>query len=445
MDNQKLMIQTIKESLVLERKKIELNNKFQKTPFYIPKPHSTTDMNLLCEVMHPTNFLKDWDGEEEIDFVGAVLFDIEEHDDLTKDKESNLHQIELFTNKVVVEGYKYLKRTKFKLLDPHTELYRNRFKPSIKKYLKLNKIPEYLSSHFKNLLEADKSQLDAVHNNFWHKVFSENREAHFIKWQLNQQNIRNRDIFIPPVPFINSKSRNILIDYAIKINSYSLELVGETSATYFPIDIQLFRHRDFIKKITEYLSYINTKFNFFKIYNSEKIIEKGFGQDARKNFEFFLKVINSLKEEDPTKVFGILNGGGFGYCLIGGGFDFYVDNVNNYGDSFVRSGGKRPTHRKMLNEETMSLEPFEGMMNMLNDDGTLIGNNEIINKYKGKKQNQIKSKEWSEDCRKHGILTWNGLTKIAVRSINENEDSLYFDKVLNSDYAILGNIIRNIR
>jgi len=444
MDKQQLIIETIKESKVLERKKIGVNQKFIKTPFFVPMPTTAVDMELVCEMMNPNNLLSKGEGNEETDFFGAVLYNLVDHDALLKDRENQLHQLGLFTDKTLEQGYRYIKQSKLKFIDPTTELYRNRSQPMIKKYLLLNKMPDYLSNYLIELSKADKDGLDLVHNNFWHKLFSENRTAHFIKWHLNQQQERDSDIFLPPVPFVNYKARDILLNQAIEINSDSLELVGETSATYFPIDIQLFRYRDSIKKILDYLSYINTKFNVFKITNADAILGPGFGHDARKNFELFLKVIKSLKEENPSRVFGILNGGGFGYCLIGAGFDFFVDNVNNYSGNFIRPIKKRARFRKILNPETLSLEPFEGAMNILRDNGIFIGNNSVIKKYAGKNQDLIDSREWSKDCRRHGLMTWNDLTKVAVRCINENEDSLYFDKVVNSDYAILGNMIRNL-
>jgi hypothetical protein len=444
MDKQKLMIETIKESQVLERKKIELGQKFQKTPFFAPKPRSATDMELVCEIMNPNNLLSKEENEVETDFFGAVVYNITDHDFLLKDKENQLHQLGLFTNKTGEKGYKYIKQSKFKFIDPLTELYRNRSYPTIKRYLSLQKVPNYLSKYFAELSNADKDTLDVTHNNFWHNLFENNLNAHFIKWHLSQQEERHADIFIPPVPFVNYKSRDFLLNKAIEINSDSLELVGETSATYFPIDIQLFRYRDSIQKILEYVDYINTKFTVFKIMNADAILGQGFGQDARRNFELFLKVIKNIKESNPGRVFGLLNGGGFGYCLIGAGFDFFVDNVDNYSDAPIRPSKKRARFRKILNPETLSLEPFEGAMNMLRENGIFIGGNSVIKKYAGKNSDLIDSSEWSKDCKRHGMLTWNDLTGVAVRGINEGEDSLYFDKIVNSDYAILGNIIRSV-
>lgn len=444
MDKQQLIIETIKESQILERKKIELNQKIQKTPFFVPMPTTPVDMELVCEVFNPNNLSPKEGGDEETDFLGAVLYRIFDHDNLIKDRENQVHQLGLFTNKTLEQGYRYIKQSKLKFIDPSTELYRNRFQTNIKKYKSLDKIPDYLSGYLTELSEANKDKLDSTHNGFWNRLFNENRTAHFIKWHLNQQQERKADIFIPPVPYVNHKSRDLLLDRAIEINSDSLELVGETSATFFSIDVQLFRYRDSIKKILEYLSYINTKFNLFKITNVNALVGQGFGQDARNNFQLFLKVIKSLKEENSSRVFGMLNGGGFGYCMIGAGFDFFVDNVNNYGDGFIRPGIKRAAFRKILNPETLSLEPSEGAMNILRDNGVFIGNNPIIDKYAGKNPALINSREWSRDCRRHGLLTWNNLTKIVVRGINEKEDSLYFDKIVNSDYAILGNIIRKL-
>ena len=59
---------------------------------------------------------------------------------------------------------------------------------------------------------------------------------------------------------------------------------------------------------------------------------------------------------------------------------------------------------------------------VLKDNGTLVGNNFIVKKYQGKNKESINSHEWSEDCKKHGILTWNELIRVVVRGINEKEE-----------------------
>ena len=145
MDKQQLIIETIKESQVLERKKIELNQKFQRTPFFVPMPTTLVDMELICEVLNPNNLLPEEGSNEETDFFGAVLYRIFDHDDLTKDKENQLHQLGLFTNKTLEQGYRYIKQSKFKFIDPSTELFRNRFQsnyktsyPPSKRYKKLS-------------------------------------------------------------------------------------------------------------------------------------------------------------------------------------------------------------------------------------------------------------------------------------------------------------------
>ncbi len=263
MDKQQLIIETIKESQILERKKIQLNQKFQRTPFFVPMPTTPVDMGLVCEVLNPNNLLPSEGSNEETDFFGAVLYRIFDHDNLIKNRENQVNQLGLFTNKTLEQGYRYLKQSKFKFIDPSTELFRNRFQTNIKKYKLLDKIPDYLSKYLTELSNADKNELDLTHNNFWNRLFNENRTAHFIKWHLSQQQEMGADIFIPPVPYVNYKSRYFLLNKAIEINSDSLELVGEISATFFSIDVQMFRCRDSIKKILDYLSYINTKYFHF--------------------------------------------------------------------------------------------------------------------------------------------------------------------------------------
>jgi hypothetical protein len=442
-----IQIQTIKQSLALKRKSIEVNGKLVKTPFYAPMPNNTTDMSILCEMMDRDKIETIGKEGEEVDFVGAVVYRVMEHDKVIAEQEALRAQQLITTEQSLPKSYVTLSSMKIKLIDPCTEFYRKRMRPIIATYQNLP-LPAYLQDYLENLNRVHESLLTQTHINFWRSLFKKEGEtakiAHFIKWHEATQSQRKADVFIPPVPYIDHHSKNELLRLAMEINSDALNLVGEKAAVYFNFNADMFRDKQFVSEVCEFIERANAKFNVFKILDADKIIGKGFGQDAKQNFQIFLRTIKSLKDEDSEKIFGLLCGGGLGYCLLGAGFDFFVDTVNNYAQDFMarRSGGMN--YRKLFNPETLSLEPIEGAKNMLIENGTLPGDNIVIKKYEGKKVTDFTRKEWSMDCRRHGVLEWNKLLKVVARAIDEGEDTLFFDKVQNSDYAVLGSILRKV-
>lgn len=249
---------------------------------------------------------------------------------------------------------------------------------------------------------------------------------------------------IPPAPYVSNKSPN-LIDRAIEMNHDARDFIKDGEVcTAFTIDMDLFNNRQAIEKVTNYLDQLPTRVTAFKFFDPTKILKIGFGQYAKRNFELFLRVIKSIKEEYPSRVFGVLDGGAFGYALLGAGFDFFTDTVSNYPPYYVLTKGQR-NHRGMINAETLSIEKFEGVKHIYAENHILMHECKVCKRYKDTDAlGTVDKQAWSEDCRRHGLQMWNKFTQEYFEAVQTEQEKLFFDKIQNSDYAILGTILRNI-
>jgi len=304
-------------------------------------------------------------------------------------------------------------------------------------------------------LPKENPDLDATHISFWRDLSQEmnvderGKLAHFIEWHYNLQHDRGADIFLPPVPYVTLKGVEFLIGKAIEINILAQDMIDGDVATYFSIDAEVFKNREAVERILNYI-YKNPnkcRFVIFEIHNPEKILQPGFGLSSLEHLALFLRTIKSMKET-TTRIFGLLNGGGFGYCLLGAGFDFFTDTISNYVEFPQKRAGHRP--RKFLNPITITPESFEDIENYWLDHGSLPDDcetceDEYNNVLKVFNRKTIDLDKWSVDCRKHGINVWNRLTREVINSINHNNDGLFYEIVQRTfTYTKLTPIIRDI-
>jgi hypothetical protein len=415
-------------------------------PFFSVIPQSATDLKIVFEEFDPKQLMIESQNGEEVDFLNAIAYRVFEYDSIVREHTKAVHQITLSNT---ISTFKYFNQAKLKLIDPATELFRLRYRNYLREYSALEQLPEYFKEYLTKLLLNDDVDLENEHNAFWNSLFTTTQQgtlksAHFSRWQWKLQQSRGADVFIPPVPYVSIKTPS-LIDKALEMNLDARDFVkdGEVT-TAFVIDVDLFNSKDAIEKITSHLDKAPTKLTLFKFVNPTKILANGFGQYAKKNFELFLRVIKSIKEEQPERIFGVMDGGGFGYALLGAGFDFFTDTVSNYPPYYIPKKGERK-HRGMLNAETLSIERFEGVKNMHREHQVLMHDCKICRKYSGVENLEVVDRQvWSEDCRRHAPHMWNGFTREYTEAKATAQEKLFFDKIQNSDYAIIGTIIRKI-
>jgi hypothetical protein len=415
------------------RSQVELKKKIIGTPFFNLNPTSQTDMDILCEHIR---FL----GKHGIDmnFLGGLGFRIFDYDKIVRKQKKLLNQLDL-NNLRLTSVSEHLLKTKFIFIDPSTRLYRDRFYHMIKDYMKLN-IPDYLKQHFQKLLSLPymTENLDIAHIKFWRdmsKIDDDNKTdktAHFIKWHYDQVKGKS-DIFLPPVPYITLNGCDFLVKKTLEINLDAWDLIDDDVATFFNMDAEVFRNKEAVESIINYI--VNnpnkSKFVIFNIHNANKILSPSYGLSSMENFGLFLKAIKNIRER-ADRIFGLLNSGGLGYCLLGCGFDFFGDTVNNYSDFPNPKKGNTGKHRKYLNSFTLYPESFEDVMNYWKYHGTLpcsCPTCRNYNSYSRFDETTVDKKKWSVDCRKHGMNVWNEVVMERLKGISNGDDKLFFERV----------------
>ena len=438
------VLSQLPDQKAITRPVIEINGKYVKLPFFSAIPQSATDLRLILEEFDPDKLIED-ESIGEVDFLNALSYRLFEHDKIVREQSNRIGQLTLDSK---ISMFRYVQQTKLKLIDPSTELYRHRYKGYLKPYAALKDLPPYFGEYLKKIISRSSLDMNSEHENFWNSLFTSKRKgtksAHFLRWHWEIQKNRGADIFIPPTPYVSNKFPR-LIDRAIEMNYDAHDFIkDEEVSTAFVIDMDLFNDKKAIDKLTNYFDQVPNRITMFKLFEPTKMLRVGFGQYARQNFEFFLRAVLSIKEEQPARVFGLLDGGAFGYSLLGAGFDFFTDTVSNYTPYYVPSK-KRATHRGMINAETLSIEKFEGVKNIYAENRVLMHDCKICNKYKGLENIAVVNpKIWSEDCRRHGLHMWNKFTQECFDARRTGQDKLFFDKIQNSDYAVLGTILMNI-
>lgn len=448
MKQEHLKMEVEKTIQVSEEEIFSVNGKNMRKKFQASVPRSSVDFRILCEVFEPkfiSNEMEEYDGK---DFLGAVVYKINEHNKIRRTFARNLGQ-SILGDALGFQMLKYLDTVKLKLIDPNSEFLRigRRNDKDIYSFLELGKVPDELKIYL-NERNRTESQ-ETLHNQFWLKLFQEDKRGvgitRLLDWIFDVQESMNADILIPMTPFINTKNMKSSIEHTGRINSMSHKLKGDRGAFYLVLDVDVLKNNRAVNQIANIISDAENRFIIIKMLGLKKITQVGYGKASRENLEFLLKILRDKKQLNPDIVAGLLDGGGFGYCLVGAGIDFFTDTVNNYyQDSFPKMPDKRK-HRALLNPTTFSLEPFEGVIQQMRKHGHLFVDCSVADKYRGKEISMVDMDKWSVDARKMGLIVWQ---KRMASLLSGNQkfglDKIRFDEILNSDFAILGNIVRRV-
>ena len=438
----------------LQETALEINGKTVRMPFQVSMPRSSSEFQIVCEILEPNFIAKEmleYDGKE---FVSAMAYKINEYNRIRREYLKNIGQKTLSSERLAYSMLTYLDKIKIKIIDPNTEFLRIGNRKSYRDFLKL-KAPDYFMTYLENRRNAKSKNnltelLEDLHFKFWDSLFLESDvkgkilAPHLIDWfKEKEMKEMGADIFLPPVPFVkNNKTKDRFIRFSKQINEISYDFYGEKSAFYLIFDAELFKNAEAIENIANMIAESKNKFIIFKILGIKKITELGFGDHSKKNFEYFLKVINDVKSINPDKVIGFLDGGGFGYCLIGTGIDFFTDTVSNYPqDHFARYTTK---HRALLHPKTLTPEPIEGVIQHQKQYGCLFHDNTVADKYKGVDILSVERDQWSVDAKKMGLIMWQKRMASLMNTDKLGWSRMRFDEILNSDFSSLGVIVKRI-
>lgn len=442
-NQESIQIQKLKERIDIKGKSLPEN-------FMVSAPCTSVDYDIICDILNPDFLHTELEEQGGKDYVGGICYGLNTHDTTMRTFLKRKAQTTLIDGKSVAFMMEYLNRVKVRLIEPESEQLRLAPRNALP-FSHLKKVPDYLQEYIRN--RQNQEDKDYIHNNFWRNLFKEEgskkmKIAHFISWVYEKEiSERKGDLFIPSVPYIRrnlpTKVKNDFLFYTKEINRISYNLYGEESAFYFNIDADLFIDGDSINQLNDMIINAPNKYIFFKVLYPEKMSNGQFGHYAKKNFEDFLNTLLTAREIDSKRVIGMLNGGGFGYCLLNVVLNFFTDTVHNFP---TYSRGKRTgKHRSLLHPINLFPERIEGVLQQLNLHKSLFLDDSVAEKYKGMDKQEfvreVNKNEWSRDARKMGILMWQKL--ISARSATDKNKM--FDEVINSGFSFLGQTLRHIK
>ncbi|ODS36161.1 hypothetical protein BEH94_08440 [Candidatus Altiarchaeales archaeon WOR_SM1_SCG] len=447
-----MKVELIQEYLTIPRGSILLNNKLVTFPFFTVGMQSKTDLDLLCDLIGMGGDLMKFTNS-----IQAVSYRVFEHDKVVRHREYNLKQYNLNLN-IVDKSYAQVNNA-IKFVDPATDVFRLNYSKYIDEYLTIDKnIPKYFQVYLKQIKEnsekdkKEREDYDLLHIRFWKGLFENSGRinvGHFIKWSEYLQKERKADIFIAPTPYIKQESCEFLLEKAIDINRKSHDLVTGDVADSFFIDAGIFQNKKLIERLVDYLGITPSEMILFKINGYENLVNRVYGSYALKNFKFLLNTIKTDYRYFKNKVrsYGLLNGGGFGYCLLGGGFDFFTDTVSSFEYYPSHPPKRRSTHRGTIGAESLVYEKFESLKNLFDDYGETPLPYHPQKKYDNIKQLyplQINSKEWARDCKLNSMCLWNAYVNDNINGMINKDDRLVFDRISNSAFTQLSPIIKDL-
>jgi hypothetical protein len=290
----------------------------------------------------------------------------------------------------------------------------------------------------------------ANHSKFWHKLDKDRRMRNqMIGELLDYQMERKADVAIPPVPLITNES---LLDLAIAINRISRELIRanyesvDQCATYFVLPSWILSKKESVKeyilsKITDYIKRVPAKITIFKFkylnIGQNRIIER---EEIRK----FLIEISKIREVQPDRLFMLLEGDVYASIFATVGFDIVSTSLTTYdGD-----GGFSIERRGKW------FDPKEGVPRSIEDAWTMYknGGNTLACYCSACKRMSEKLKhldnyedididEWNMYRREHYCLTMNENMKQTTKAIKDRQIELFVDKLVNSELALLKDLI----
>ena len=442
-----LAVQFLEEGQTLQRKKVELHRKTISAPFFCENVSSAEDLNILCEMGGYSTTENDT-----LNLLGAAVYNIFNYQEVTSSWRSMLNQTTL-NGKMAGAQFRHMDANKFKLIDPNIELFGISFKQPIYKYMRLRP-PKILFDHMKKLILKD-AKSDELHEQFWNNMFPEEGieradAGSLINWSNKQEEKFGSDLYIPTVPFLTGRNCNALVDKAISMNTMAADIVDRDVATYFSLSADVFENRKVIQDVLNCIGESKNKVGIIKFTDPQNFVNISFSEHAQNNLSLFLKTLKlqNQNRENPMMM-GTLAGGAFGYCLLGAGFDFFTDTVNNYQQYPMPTKGQKALYRKCFNDRRLVLESFAGIRSKFLEEGQ--DPMPYLPMQRGRytreqlEKNQIDAAEWSRNCRFNGIGMWNEFTKELAEAIRTRTDSLFLDKIQRSAYAMLYTVINDVR
>ena len=290
----------------------------------------------------------------------------------------------------------------------------------------------------------------AYHSKFWHEMDKDRRARNRMTGELlDYQMERDVDIAIPPVPLATNES---LFDIALSINRVSREIVranyenAERCATYFMFPTWILTRGESIKKyilsnLVDYIRRVPAKLTILKFkyldIGQNRIVE-------REEIGNLLKHIALIRKAQPERLFMLLEAGIYASPLATLGFDIVSTSLTAHDGDGGFSLEKRGQWFDLKEMVTRSIE----------DVWTMYKNGEnnfpcycSACKNMSKKLREFSSYKdididtWNMFRREHYCLLMNEIMRQTDQAIEDKQIELYSEKLINSELALLKDLI----
>ncbi len=367
-----------------------------------------------------------------------------------------IHQTTL-DNSYMEEGFLKFRKNNVFLVDPSLEyLYYERH---MKNLASTPNIPEPIKEYVHHSLEKKDSTLKyqeyknwhrSFHSKFWHELDKDRRSRNRLVGELLDHSMeREADLAIPPVPLATNES---LFDLAISINRISRELINanyesvDQCATYFLLPAWILTRKESVKryilsKLEDYIIRIPAKLTILKFKNLNigqgRIVE-------REEIRTLADTISRIKKAQPERLFMLLEAGIYASPLAAVGFDIVSTSLTGHdsdgGFSFEKRGKwfdpKELITRSISDVWTMYKNGDDNLPCYCTACRQMSETMKKLPEYKS-----INFDEWNMFRREHYCLTMNEIMRQIEQAIKDKQIELITDKLVNSELALLRDVI----
>lgn len=428
-----------------------INEKTLLTPCFAPRLKKTPNYDELELLMRLRT-------TQSTDYLGAHvirLFDLRKTVDPRLSHKSQTTLDETFIEESFL---KFQKKSVF-LSDPSLEYLF--YEANMKKLASTPDLPEPIFEYI-DKSEQRKEEMIAqdyrnwhrgFHSKFWHNLDKDKRVRNRMTGELlDYQMEREVDIAIPPVPLATNES---LFDISLAINRVSRELIrasyenAERCATYFMIPTWILTRSDSVREyiLTKLVSYIRRvpakltilKFKYLNI-GQNRIVE-------REEIKNLLRHISLIRRAQPERLFMLLEAGIYASPLAALGFDIVSTSITAHdgdgGFSVERRGQwfdlKEMVPRPIKDVWAMYKNGNDNLPCYCSACKNMSREMEKLTDFK-----DIDIDEWNMFRREHYCLFMNEMMRQAHQAINDKQIELYSEKLVNSELALLKDMIPRV-
>jgi hypothetical protein len=440
---QQIPVQQLEKNKVFQKTAFKLGEKQTLTPFVTQRPNNRKELKLIGDVAaYATEY------ESYAENTSALLFRLPYADTILKPQR----------NPELERQRQSLLNSRLVLIDPCTEVFRNADANAISQFKKLNH-PNYLAEFFKQVSELREQDVGKrygkfaiLHKEFWAdlkeaKADSRGSErsklSNFVLWSNEQQKQKGAAAFLTPTPEVGLEYTSTLLETAFEVIEDAFELSRNQVIGTFNLDVRIFNKGNMMDKISNFIieNRQRCKVWAFKFANREEVLKDNFGQNAISNMRLFLQNMKSIKYENPDDplLIGALNGQGFAYSLVGGGFDFCGDSFSNYEGYYARKTPTK-TYRDGLNDKTLCLETYESLKELYIEENAVPAAYDPLHKFDDKNaflKDEIDQAIWSESVRRSAMVMWDTYVKELKEAAHDRTETQFQTRLLETKYGFL--------